>query len=95
MLTRVQDQRVFAFGGRFSWDAILDIMRELDPKRILPDNFSGGRDPNEIVPRPRAEKLLQELSRSGWTSLKDSIAANVKDSESKDWQRDNRSRNNL
>lgn len=84
LLTRVQDQRIFAFGGRFSWDAILDIMRTLDPKRDLPDNFSGGEDPNEIEPRPKAEKLLQELGRLGWTSLKDSIAANVKVGEPKD-----------
>lgn len=38
-----QDQRIFAHGGPFSWDAILDNMRELDPKRKIAENFSGGQ----------------------------------------------------
>ena len=78
MLAHVHDQRIFAFGGRFSWDKILKIMRTLDPNRQIPDDFSGGEDPNEIAPRPQAERLLQELGRTGWTSLADSISANVK-----------------
>lgn len=79
LLPHVQDQRIFAYGGRFSWDAILEIMRKLDTKRKIPENFSSGHDPNEIEPRPKAEKLLWELGRPGWTSLANSIAANVKD----------------
>jgi hypothetical protein len=77
ILSHVQSQRVFAFGGRFNWDAILEIMRKRDPSRKLPDNFSGGEDPNEIEPRPAAERLLQELGFPGWTSLEDCIAHNV------------------
>ena len=79
LLSNVRDQRIFAFGGRFSWDTILDIMRTLEPGRKLPDNFSGGEDPNEIEPRPKAEKLLLELRSLGWTSLADSVMANVRD----------------
>ena len=79
ILPNVQDQRIFAFAGRFCWDAVLDIMREMDPERELAENFSGGEDPNEFPPREKAEKLLRELGRPGWTSLADSIAANVKD----------------
>lgn len=79
LLPHVQDQRIFAFAGRYSWDKIMEIMRGLDPQRKLPENFSGGEDPNEIEPRPKAEALLRELGRPGWTSLADSIAANVKD----------------
>ncbi|KAM5347407.1 hypothetical protein ACJ41O_010412 [Fusarium nematophilum] len=87
LLPNIQDQRIFAFAGRFSWDAVIDIMRELDPQRKLPEHFSGGEDPNEIEPRDKAEKLLQELGRPGWTSLADSIAANVKDL----WEKNDRS----
>lgn len=68
---------MFAFAERFSWDAILEIMRKHDPSRKLPDNFAGGEDPNVIVPRAAAEKLLQELGFPGWTSLEESIADNV------------------
>lgn len=77
LLTHVHDQRIFAFADRFNWDAVLDVMRALEPERNIPDNFRAGRDPNEIEPRPKAEKLLQELGRPGWTSLADSVAANV------------------
>lgn len=77
VLSHVQGQRIFAFAGRFSWDKILAIMRELDPQRILPDDFLGGDDPAEVVPRGKAEALLRELGRTGWTSLADSVAANV------------------
>ncbi|KAF4468631.1 Aldehyde reductase [Fusarium albosuccineum] len=79
VLPHVQSQRIFAFAGRFNWDTVLDEMRALDPKRKLTAHFSGGEDPNEIVPRAKAEKLLRELGRPGWTSLKDTIAATVKD----------------
>lgn len=68
-----------ALPANWCWDASLEIMRKLDPKRELPKNFSGGKDSNVILPATKAEKLLQELGRPGWTSLEDSIAANVKD----------------
>ncbi|KEF54733.1 uncharacterized protein A1O9_09175 [Exophiala aquamarina CBS 119918] len=79
LLRHIQSQRIFAYGGRFSWDSVLEIMRKLDRnlKNPLPENFSGGSDPNEIEPRPKAEKLLRDLGRPGWTSLAASIAANV------------------
>ena len=79
LLPHVQDQRIFAFAGHYSWDKVLDIMRGLDPQRELPEHFSGGEDANVIVPAPKAEALLRELGRPGWTSLANTIAASVKD----------------
>jgi hypothetical protein len=73
----VKEQRIFGFAGRFSWDAILDIFRKNFPDRTFPENFSGGEDPNEIEPRDKAEQLLKDLGRPGWTSLEESILANV------------------
>lgn len=73
----VKDQRIFGFAGRFSWDAILDILRKTAPKRKFPDNFSGGSDPNEIQPRDKAEQLLRDLGRPGWVSLEESVLANI------------------
>ncbi|EWZ31040.1 hypothetical protein FOCG_08155 [Fusarium oxysporum f. sp. radicis-lycopersici 26381] len=73
----VKEQRIFGFAGRFSWDAILDILRKNFPNRTFPENFSGGEDPNEIEPRDKAEQLLKDLGRPGWTSLEESILSNV------------------
>lgn len=79
VLDHVKDKRIFGFAGRFSWDEILDILREAAPGRKVPDNFSGGSDPNEIEPRDEAEQLLRDLGRPGWVSLKESILANISD----------------
>ncbi|CAH0038005.1 unnamed protein product [Clonostachys solani] len=73
----VKQQRIFAFGGRFSFDKIIDILKEQNPGRTFPDHFSGGEDPNEIPPAKKAEKLLQELGRPGYISLEDTVADNV------------------
>ncbi|KAF5024498.1 hypothetical protein F66182_3438 [Fusarium sp. NRRL 66182] len=70
----VKDQRIFGFAGRFNWDAILDVLRKHNPDKSFPDNFSSGDDPNVIEPRDKAEQLLKDLGRPGWTSLEDSVA---------------------
>ncbi|KAM0231263.1 hypothetical protein ACHAPO_008642 [Fusarium lateritium] len=75
----VKDQRIFAFAGRFSWDQVLDILRKHYPQKTFPENFLSGEDANEIEPRDKAEQLLKDLGRPGWTSLEDSIIANVED----------------
>ncbi|KAJ3545214.1 hypothetical protein NM208_g2629 [Fusarium decemcellulare] len=75
----VKDQRIFAFAQRFNWDIVLDILRRHDPSKTFPDNFSSGEDPNEIKPRDKAEQLLKDLGRPGWTSLEESVLATIKD----------------
>lgn len=75
----VKEERVFAYGGRVSWDAILEILRKQNPHRKFIDNFSGGDDPNEIEPRVRAEQLLRDMGKSGWTSLEDTVRLNTED----------------
>lgn len=79
LLDHVRSQRVFAFGGKFSIDEILAIMRDIAPARTLPADFSGGEDKTVIVPRDKAEALLKEMGRPGWTSLADTIAQNVEE----------------
>lgn len=75
----LEGQRIFAFAGRFSWDQVLEILRKDQPEMKFPDNFSGGEDLNEIKPRDKAEQLLRDLGRPGWTSLEETILDNVKD----------------
>lgn len=79
LFPHVQDQRIFGFAGPWSWDRCLEIMRKLNPERELRENFSGGTNTCTIVPAAKAKKLLQELGRPGWKSLRESIAENVKD----------------
>ncbi|KAJ6171418.1 hypothetical protein N7470_000485 [Penicillium chermesinum] len=80
VLPHVQGQRIFAFADEFSWDRTLSVMRKIDPTRNLPEEFSDGQGQwNVIVASSKAEKLLQELGRPGWTRFEDSVAANVRD----------------
>ncbi|KPM35110.1 hypothetical protein AK830_g11462 [Neonectria ditissima] len=79
ILPEVTDERIFGFAGRFSWDAILDVFRKLEPEKKFAENFSGGEDPNEIEPAPRAEQLLRDLGRPGWASLEEVVNDNVRD----------------
>ncbi|KAH8651761.1 hypothetical protein BGZ61DRAFT_541944 [Ilyonectria robusta] len=73
----VQGQRIFGMAYPFSWDSILEILRKIEPEKTFPENFSGGEDPNEIEPRDKAEQLLRELGRPGWTTLEESIRGTV------------------
>ncbi|KFY82364.1 hypothetical protein V500_10591 [Pseudogymnoascus sp. VKM F-4518 (FW-2643)] len=77
VLPKLEDQRIFGFAGRFNWDSVLEIFRKHVPEGKFPDNFSGGEDGNEIIPRGKAEQLLRDLGRPGWTSLEESILANI------------------
>ncbi|KAH7127421.1 hypothetical protein EDB81DRAFT_809189 [Dactylonectria macrodidyma] len=73
----VTDERIFGFAGSYSWDDVLEIFRKNEPEKTFPENFSGGEDPNEITPAPRAEKLLQDLGQPGWASLEEVVLQNV------------------
>lgn len=55
------------------------ILRELYPRRRFPTNFQANEDVSDIVPRKRAEALLRETGRHGWTSLAESTKRNTED----------------
>ncbi|KEY74348.1 hypothetical protein S7711_10172 [Stachybotrys chartarum IBT 7711] len=76
-LPDVQNERIFAFGGPFSWDDILEVVRKAYPQKTWPANFSRGNAWIDVEPRGRAEKLLQRLGQPGWVSFENSILANV------------------
>lgn len=75
----VQSERVFAFAEPVNGDAILAILRKLYPGRTFPADFQAEKDLNEIVPRARAEQLLRDMGKDGWTSLEESIRRNTED----------------
>lgn len=76
---RVQSERVFAFAGPVNADGVLAILRQLYPTRSFPANFGTEQDLSEIEPRKRAEALLREMGKDGWTSLAESIRRNTED----------------
>lgn len=76
----VQNERLFAFAAPFNLNDILGILRELYPDRKFAQDLPGlEKDLSVIEPARRAEKLLEEVKGSGWTSLKDSVQLNSKD----------------
>ncbi|KAF3001670.1 hypothetical protein E8E14_006661 [Neopestalotiopsis sp. 37M] len=75
----VQNERIFAFAGAFNCDDILAILRRQNPDRVFVDDFQSQRDYTEVVPRARAEQILQDMGRKGWTSLEESILMNTEE----------------
>ena len=67
------------FADRWCHDQVLHILRKLEPDRKFPENFSGGRNPNNIEGRDEAEEWLRQLGRPGWTTLEESIGGLVED----------------
>lgn len=62
-----------------NWDTILDILRRHYPDRTFPENFNSDIDYSVVEERPRAEQLLRDFGRPGWTSLEDSVLMNTED----------------
>lgn len=75
----VQSERIFAFAEPVNANTVLAVLRKLYPARNFPEDYQSERDLSEIVPRQRAESLLQELGRNGWTSLEESVKKNTED----------------
>ncbi|KAJ6104764.1 NAD dependent epimerase/dehydratase [Penicillium sp. IBT 18751x] len=77
----VKSQRIFAFAAPFSVTDIISILRGLRPDHKFDDPPANeGQDLTEVVPAPKAEKLLQEyFGQKEWTPLKESIAAGIRD----------------
>lgn len=77
----VQNERLFAIGGMFSWNAILDVFRKLHPERKFLDDVVetpdlARHDPALIT---RAEELLGRLEKTGFTNLEDTLRKAVED----------------
>ncbi|GME52371.1 uncharacterized protein K452DRAFT_290798 [Neofusicoccum parvum] len=69
-------ERIFAWAEPYNFDTILEILRKQNPGIEFVADFHSGKDLSVVEPRARAEQLLQDLGRQGFTSLEDSIRMN-------------------
>ncbi|KAI3317354.1 NAD(P)-binding protein [Xylariaceae sp. AK1471] len=69
----VNGHRLFAFGDKFSFSKIGQILKELEPEKKMPTIEEDGWDQTE-VPNQLAESLVRSLNGRGWAKLEDSIA---------------------
>ena len=75
---RVDRERVYAFGDRYSWWDVAEILGRLYPERRkqLAKVKSMGRDDTR-VPIERGEELLRRAGQHGWTKLEESVRKNA------------------
>ncbi|KAL2826213.1 NAD(P)-binding protein [Aspergillus cavernicola] len=73
----LSSQRIFACAHPFTWRELIGILRELDPSNsLIPDGPEENREPCHIIPAAKAERMIQDFfGRTGFTSLRDSLAA--------------------
>ncbi|KAJ4400642.1 hypothetical protein N0V85_005711 [Neurospora sp. IMI 360204] len=76
---KVDRERLFAFGGRYSFEEVARLLGEMFPERKekLGKPKRKGWDQTE-VPNQRAEELLKRVGqKEGWTGLEESVRANA------------------
>ncbi|KAI1345408.1 hypothetical protein F5Y01DRAFT_300629 [Xylaria sp. FL0043] len=69
----VNGERLFAFGNRFNFFKVAQILQKLEPEKKIHAVEDDGWDQTE-VPNERAESLVQALKGHGWATLDNSIA---------------------
>lgn len=73
-------ERIFAYCKPYTWCVIQGILRKLYPSRsFTPDAPEAVLDSSEILPSTRAEELLKEMGRPGFTTLGECIRMNTED----------------
>ncbi|UNI19297.1 hypothetical protein JDV02_005490 [Purpureocillium takamizusanense] len=76
----VREERLFAYAGPYTWRTIQRAMQELYPRRTFaPDVADAPLDGSVVPGTARAEALLREMGRDGWTSLEDCVRMNTED----------------
>lgn len=76
----VREERIFAYAGPYTWRTIQQTMQKLYPRRAFaPDVADAPLDGSVVPGTARAEDLLREMGREGWTSLEDCVRMNTED----------------
>ncbi|KAF0324080.1 aldehyde reductase ii [Colletotrichum asianum] len=77
----VKSKRIFAAARPVNVSDFIDVLRELRPdNELIPEkDANDGHDLTQVLPLAEAEKLLQTyFGQKGWTSLKESIEAGIR-----------------
>ncbi|KAI8299825.1 Aldehyde reductase 2 [Colletotrichum sp. SAR11_240] len=77
----VKSKRIFAAARPVNVSDFIDVLRELRPdNKLIPEkDANDGHDLTQVLPLAEAEKLLQTyFGQKGWTSLKESIEAGIR-----------------
>ncbi|KAI1358683.1 hypothetical protein F5Y08DRAFT_106429 [Xylaria arbuscula] len=69
----VNGERLFAFGNKYSFSKVGQLLQDLEPEKKLLGMKDDRWDQTE-VPSHRAESLVRALKGRGWATLEDSIA---------------------
>lgn len=69
----VNGERLFAFGDKFNFAKVGQILQDLEPEKKVSVVKDDRWDQTE-VPNHRAESLVRALNGRGWATLEDSIA---------------------
>ncbi|KAL2133420.1 hypothetical protein VTI74DRAFT_2421 [Chaetomium olivicolor] len=76
----VRGERIFAYGKPFTWRGVQRVIQRLYPdKSFARDVKDAELNTSEILPAVRAEALLQDMGRPGWTSMDESVRMNTED----------------
>jgi hypothetical protein len=76
----VQSERIFAYAAPYTWRGVQRAVQRLYPDKTFPRDIEEAElDTSKIIPAPRAEALLKEMGRPGWTSLGETVMMNTED----------------
>ncbi|GKT49720.1 aldehyde reductase 2 [Colletotrichum spaethianum] len=77
----VKSQRIWGSAEQVTTGDFIDIVRELRPdNKLIPEKpESEGKDLSEVPPAAKAGALLQKYFGQGWTPLKESLEAGIRD----------------
>ena len=77
----MQGERIFAYAGPFTWRGVQRAIQQVYPnKPLLSEDIEEAElDRSEVVGAPRAEALLKDMGRPGWTGLEETVRMNTAD----------------
>ncbi|RAH59382.1 aldehyde reductase [Aspergillus piperis CBS 112811] len=77
----VTNERLFAFGNPFTWHEVVCIYQKAFPDRVFSSELPGANKMvhYDIGLDARAQDLLRVMEKPGWSTLEDTLIANVPD----------------
>ncbi|OAQ64093.1 aldehyde reductase protein [Pochonia chlamydosporia 170] len=77
---QIKDERIFAYAAPYTWRDVQTKLSELYPnKSFVPEIEPSKLERSHIELAEKAEVLLKEMGREGWTSLEETLLANTRD----------------